>query len=173
MPTIKELEKAARAAYIARTKVEDESHEWRVPRERAALEAIMAEHNRLFGAKIKAAREAEWEANRAHEAAMAKAAAANTGWLPVGTKVFEWVRPGRWARAGEPMRKSGRVGVVEVCTHESFFAGNARYSRPSVGQVFVRLLKKDGSPSLKVVEGWRLCREDWLPEGVSPNKGDA
>ena len=45
-------------------------------------------------------------------------------------------------------RTNGKLGVVQIRRVDSQFPANATWGRPEIGQAFVRLLKKDGTPSL-------------------------
>lgn len=48
-------------------------------------------------------------------------------------------------------------GIFEVCTSTTVFPSNQRHWLPDIGETFIRLLKKDGTPSLKIdrqTTGW-------------------
>lgn len=81
---------------------------------------------------------------------------------PIGTKLFEWKHE-RWST--NSYVKTGRTGVVEVCTRDTVHPDNMRWSRPRLGGWFIRVLKKDGTPS-KQYETRFLDR--WQPEGKRP-----
>ncbi len=60
-------------------------------------------------------------------------------------------------------------GIVEVRREETKFAANIKYGLPDYGEAFVRLLKEDGTPSLKYVKcswyetlekKWKLVEEE-------------
>lgn len=60
---------------------------------------------------------------------------------------------------------SGRIGVLEVCTRESRFAENVSdYAQPDVGDIFLRILKSDGTPSLLFERYFNT--ERWRPAAV-------
>jgi hypothetical protein len=82
--------------------------------------------------------------------------------------LYEWMNESRsgWDRAA-PYKRTGRKGRYEVRTPESQFA-----TPPwaiTLGEMFIRILKKDGSPSkrFETVNQWG---EKWLPEGQDPNQ---
>lgn len=118
-------------------------------------------------AELKAA---EATAQAALDAALVAVAGARE--LPKGT-LYEWRRKESrpWAR-DYALRPTGRRGVLEVVTRGSAFPSNqGSWRRPAVGTVIVRLLKKDGSPSL-MWETWHenpvSHQANWLPAGVKP-----
>lgn len=67
---------------------------------------------------------------------------------------------------------TGRRGKYEICTHKTVFPGNRQYGLPQIGERFIRLLKKDGSPALGFASGYRVD-ENWLPEGEKPKEAAA
>jgi hypothetical protein len=91
--------------------------------------------------------------------------------LPKGVLV-EWGRP-RDTRGWERDRKkiALRRGVLEVRTSETVLPANVGSWRlPVIGEVFIRILKKDGSPGM-AVESYRpnpAGVNAWLPEGQTP-----
>lgn len=101
---------------------------------------------------------------------IAKASTETLGGVPIGGKVVEWAPKYRFSTEYIP---TGLTGVVEVCTHESKFGSNVgSYSQPSIGKLFVRVLKKDGTPSMRFVGGYTLDYSlpyNWYPEGVDAN----
>jgi hypothetical protein len=86
--------------------------------------------------------------------------ASQRGWKghPPGTVLCRWETRNQWVRELVVKEKA----IVEVCTQDSEFAGNIGRRRPSIGELFLRRLKKDGTPSL-IVSGhyWGT----WRPEG--------
>lgn len=143
-------------------------------RVRAERVAIADQVHEEFGERIDAASRARDEANAALDAARVAHATMDTGWLPVDTVVEEWkqYRYG-WARQdGRRRDKTGRHGIVRVWDAGSRYPGNAgRWSLPSPGEVYVRLLRKDGTESAKFerIVGWN-GHDDWYAEGVDPNE---
>ncbi len=114
----------------------------------------------LFGDVIDASRLALRDAEKAVEAeADAKARVATDGKYPAGTKLYEWSRS-QW---GGPRQKTGRVGIYECVTLDSKFPASMEH-RPHIGQWIVRVMKKDGTPSL-VTDRWATS---WCPEGKKP-----
>ncbi len=103
---------------------------------------------------------------------IAKANTKTMSGVLVGGKVVEWAPKYRWAGPGDYV-KTGVTGIVEICTHDSKFGSNvSTYSQPTIGRLFVRLLKKDGTPSLKFVGAYTLDGNlpyNWHPEGFDPN----
>jgi hypothetical protein len=88
--------------------------------------------------------------------------------MPTHT-LYEWKTEQRlgWARTPHPYKLTGRKGRCEVRTLESQFA-----TPPwaiSLGEQFIRVLKKDGSPSKRFETGNRWDAR-WLPEGQDPNR---
>lgn len=83
---------------------------------------------------------------------------------PLGTKLYQWHRPGRgWDRRS--LVRSGLVGIMSVWTRMSEYPSNVKYRIPSSGNFYVRILKADGTESKQFsgsVEGWHT--EDWKPK---------
>jgi hypothetical protein len=86
----------------------------------------------------------------------------------------EWRRARRYSRE---LDLSGRTGRVEIRTRETQFPANASdYSLPSIGSLFLRINKKDGTPSLLFERmgrdfetgRWRDSAS-WHPVGWSPS----
>ena len=57
-------------------------------------------------------------------------------------------------------------GMVEVVRSASQFPASMKYNRPRVGDVIIRAIKKDGTPSLKVEEHSPVfdVTKGWTPE---------
>jgi hypothetical protein len=60
--------------------------------------------------------------------------------------------------------------VIEIYKEGDAYPSRSRWNRPAVGEIVVRMLKKDGSKS---IEAEKYCfaeyaKEYWLPEGVEP-----
>ena len=75
----------------------------------------------------------------------------------VGTRYLEWNND-RYSR--EAIR-TGRVAVVEQRTNETRLPDNVRWCLPIIGDKFLRILKKDGTPGLQFVA---LSDWKWKPE---------
>ena len=57
----------------------------------------------------------------------------------------------KWVTSGFSGRHETAYGIVEVRRVDTLFADNlASYKRPAIGEAFVRLLKKDGTPGMKI-----------------------
>ena len=86
--------------------------------------------------------------------------------LPKGVLV-EWGHPKfyrSWERGPlKPLRRA----VLEVCTPTTKLPMNQTWNRPKLGDVFLRILKKDGTPGL-AVERYDPGRRNWIPEGEQP-----
>lgn len=80
----------------------------------------------------------------------------------------EWI--GHFCAGTVPWYTStGKRGRMEVWTKDSKVSSNlAGYSIPYIGDVVIRLLKADGSPSLKIIRGKWDIENSWLPEGQKP-----
>lgn len=146
--TLDEAEAAKRAAKRALIAVEIERSE----AANAAMDAVYAE----FGDRIKPLATA---LNDARSAVVdIKNATPDHEWE--GRKVFRMESVGRSYQRLTPIRVEGIVETVRVGAQ---FAKNlSRYSTPNIGDVIVRLLKKDGSPGLKFsgrVRDWKLVQE--------------
>lgn len=122
-----------------------------------AAERAVRDVERLISAEVSAARqavEAKYEGalsdarrERARATAAKEAAdiaAAQTHPL-AGKRVQRKVRKSGWSRD-----LVDQLGVVEIFTRESAVPLNQRYMRQSIGDPIVRLLKKDGTPGLKI-----------------------
>lgn len=79
---------------------------------------------------------------------------------PEGTILVEWRMP-RYSSQGH-YSPTGKKGVLQVVRPGDEFATNRVCSRPSVGSVIVRLLRKDGSVGLN----YGIYEDAWLPVGV-------
>jgi hypothetical protein len=122
---------------------------------RAAAQAIDAEY-----AEIRATTHAVYyQAEQAHRAAVA--AAGSHEWE--GKRVYREkpLYSSKWA--SRPYGKVPVEGIVEIRRLDTKFAENINYGLPSLGQAFVRLLKKDGKPGIAIE---RLGNFEWsLAEG--------
>lgn len=86
-----------------------------------------------------------------------------------GKKVFRWrTKRSEW---GREQGKFMEIGIVEISRNNTKFPINmADYSKPKLGDLFIRATKKDGSPSLKTIvkrfrnnkigDEWRLYDEN-------------
>lgn len=143
----------------ARLAVERERDDERVQKFRAIDDELRAK----YGERLSALRGAEADARAAlltEEDAKARAAAGTT--YPVGTVLLHWKRH---PYAKPSYTHDGQRGVLEIVTTDSRFGGNISHA-PTIGKEIVRLLKKDGTPSLRY-DTWI---SDWRPDGVDPNR---
>ena len=85
---------------------------------------------------------------------------------PVGTKLFEWETK-QWTNE---FRKTNRVAVLEIYKQGDALPVNTRWSRPEVGDMVLRILKKDGTVGSKVEVFRDYLKSWWLPEGVVKTK---
>lgn len=131
----------------------------------AALVGLEIKHQPIVSAAQKAWNDAEQALREATDAATA-----DHEWE--GRRVFRMVRPrgvNFYMRSNVPEVRE--EGVVETVRQTSEFAGNlSSYSRPKIGDVIVRSLKKDGSPALKFDK--LDSRKPWsLVSPSTPEKG--
>ncbi len=67
---------------------------------------------------------------------------------------------------------TGRRGLLQVCERETRFADNiTHYKLPKIGDLFIRLVKKDGTSGLQhvLLYGGEVGGH-WLPAGEKPEK---
>lgn len=148
---------------------------WAIDNERAAFlrerraafqAALAAEEATLFGDRLAVA-EAELTAAKAlSEEAIEKAALAEEREIPAGTLMEEWKIP-RHTYGRGPAVLTGRKGILEIITRDSVHPGNiSGWSRPAVGQIVVRIIRKDGSPGMSYVHGYET--KNWRPAAAPP-----
>lgn len=122
-----------------------------------------------YKARLLAAREAVYNANELEE--KEKVQQSCTVWYPVGTKVELWKNKGRYINGKQ---KSGEFGLVEVYDGTNPLPDNLRWRKPNVGDIMVRLLKKNGESGLRVevVSNQNRMKAHfanvWLIEGDTP-----
>lgn len=155
---------AARDAHAAAMGARREVERRRDDVKEALMKEVYAKLEAEFGADLRAAVAAENEAQEHHkDCVIARAVEHPDTPHPVGTVLYEWGRP----RFSQDWEKTGKRGVVEVCTRESKFPSNIAWSKPSPGEAYIRMLKTDGTPSLQVISVNRAGHR-WLPEGRRP-----
>jgi hypothetical protein len=161
------LRRADRDASAAYWTLKQERSEKRRKQEAEALESIRAALALEYGERMKHLSQQRDEAARQLAEAEAEIGKADLANYPTGI-VAEWGHfrhsYGRGAK-----RLTGKRGVFEVRMPDTQFAGNiSSYRLPAIGQVFIRLLKKDGTPGL----GFQVSQfgkfGNWLSEGESP-----
>lgn len=143
----RELERLARLAVKA---IEDGADEVARAAAASAREQYLAQHD------IAAARERYREAYAARIAA--EDATPAHAWE--GKRVYKMRNKSR----GYTPRYERIEGVVETCRSSTAFPANTpSYSKPRIGEGFVRFYKKDGSPGTRFsasLSGWRLVESD-------------
>lgn len=149
-PAIVALQQAMEAASDAHREQQDKRRVW-LREQTAALHVRCGE---IFDERENQTRVAYNDAIEAYRTALVNHERANPSWLPEGTRV----RAKLFTRYG---RDTGKwtYGLVEVWDRGSARPGNRSYY-PARGNVVVRLLKKDGQPSLDYSEHttkWEPC----------------
>jgi hypothetical protein len=143
-------------AAISRKKRKGELFRQVVELERRLREQLDTE----FGERLRAAAEAESQAQRALDSALVERASADKR---VGQKFCEWINSSNWIPRDKVL--SGRTGVVEVFGPDTE-GRRLRYAYLSCGELIIRILKKDGSRSALYLA--LHGAGDWLPEGETP-----
>lgn len=110
------------------------------------------------------------KAREAFEAAREAAASEKPWTYPPGTRMVEWEYRFRFHTKPSDRKLTGRVGVLEIITANSEHGNRADYRQAGRGDMVVRILKKNGSPSKMYVSGWDLNR--WVPEGTDIKQSD-
>jgi len=167
--TIESLEKALHDAQKVRYEVEGRYEARKSELYREACEKVNAE----LGGSLNLAKTVESNASEAlrnAEDAERLAGASSKLPYPEGTIVYGWKNRSSWA-LNPGMDRTGKRGVIEVYKEGDAYPSNrSRWSLPKVGEIVVRILKRDGS---KGIEAEKYCfaeyaKEYWLPEGVEP-----
>jgi hypothetical protein len=78
---------------------------------------------------------------------------------PLGTLMYEY----NVGKLDRKKFKTGKEGIFEIVTNETQFPANIAY-RKEIGKYIVRVLKKDGTPGLKIETNWELY---WEPKDES------
>lgn len=111
---------------------------------RSERQKIEDKADQTWGEQIRLAKEAVTETRKAREEEDARIQSLNP---LVGLRV----QKKKYGHYGMRFTDAGaEIGVLEVMTHETIVAANLRHSMPSVGDLFVRILKADGTPSKRV-----------------------
>lgn len=166
-----ELERCREALAEAELAYGELKHTREIQRRNAIADATERIENELsakYGEVQSRLREAARAARQAYE--VAKLAEANASLpFPVGTKLIGWMRSHVSTYRRGPFGKKS-TGIVEVCDNNTEMPIGQRYGLPAIGDVIIRLLKKDGTPGKSVEkyngDGWRT--HIWLPEGEKP-----
>lgn len=156
MSEMSEQERAAeerlRNAERAEYRLKDEVRE-----KRNAARAVIDEQLRAeYDEPLRLAAQKRYEAEKALDAERT-AAWANKG-PAVGTRYVEFESRSSWAQNSA---LTGRVAVVEQRTNETRLPENRKWGLPRVGEKFLRILKKDGTPGLNTA---RIGDHNWKPE---------
>lgn len=132
---------------------------------RVARETITKELEEKYGNELRELAAKRQAVQAAYDAAIVADTIANLMY-PVGTKLIGWMKPNIRYRQRDAKYAQVAAGILEIVGPDTKFAENLEY-RPGVGKVIVRLLKKDGTPSVKY-DSYRNGKHKWLPEGEKP-----
>lgn len=149
---------AHQAAITARVAVEGERNEER----RLAVQQVEVQIEAKFVDRIRAARNAEAEAERALIEEKIRAGVDANADMVTGVLV-KWEK--RYMGTSRKWCSTNARGRYEIRTGTSMFHSNKIWGLPDYGEKFIRLLKNDGSDGLGFES---LNRNVWLPEGESP-----
>lgn len=141
MNKLKQLQNAHQDARLEVRRLEDIREDFI----RGETAKIRQQADLTWGEQIRLAKEAEAESRRAQQMESIRIASGS----PLVGCMVEKKKYGR-SYGMHQNQKGVERGVVEVMTHETEVAENLRHSRPSIGGLFVRILKADGSPSKRV-----------------------
>jgi hypothetical protein len=110
------------------------------------------------------------ETQKARESfeAACEAAASDKPWThPPGTRMVEWECASRFYSEPNARKLTGRVGVTEIITANSEHGKIADYRMAKRGDMVIRILKKDGTPSKVYVGPSNGMLYNWVPEGAN------
>lgn len=169
MSALSDLEQAYKRAASARFDAQDAS--------RTFVQKLTEEFNtRLareleaggYNERVLAARIAEHEARKTLEAEKERIALSETVHpYPLGTRMVEWKYwTHHYHNRPENRALTGRVGILEVITSTSEHPANKTYGLANRGDLVIRILKKDGTPSKMYEQVRRHCAYHWVPEGT-------
>jgi len=167
MSTLSDLEQAYKRVTSARFDAQDARRTF-VQKLIDEFHAYLARELEACGynERVRAANIAEHEALQAVEAEKERIALEETvhPYLP-GTRMVEWECP-RWSNfKPEDRRLTSRVGILEVITSTSEHPANKTNGLANRGDLVIRVLKKDGTPS-KAYELVNRGQYRWVPEGT-------
>ncbi len=173
--------KQANATTLA-TQLAEADREWKkLRREReAAIEAAVkaatvritaeldAEHN--YPKRIEAVQTAYWTLHGDLNAALVSEARAKLDY-PEGTRMDGWKNERKTDYENKWSKQA--TGIIEVVTPETVHPESwADYSRAKIGEVVIRLLKKNGEASLMYACTRAMFPLKWIPEGSpAPKNG--
>jgi hypothetical protein len=102
----------------------------------------------------------------------ARRTAGKDGNLALGTRMFEWENGRSYFGSRDfQWSKTGRTGIIQVWTPETKHPENLRWGLPNVGDLYIRVLKVDGTESLKFESLRGNYKSTWMPEGKKPGRG--
>jgi hypothetical protein len=167
MTRLEELLEASEAAERHVRKLEHERFE----EEYKLKKRLQEQLDGIFGEPIRTAKEAHAIAKTAWQSEYDRIALESAKpSYPVGTKVQKWISSNydrkTWIRSKED------IGMVEIITPESKHPATKTYGKARIGEVVVRKLKKDGTPSqnyINVSGGWIGGWDRWRPIDVDYN----
>ena len=175
MTTLSDIEQALKQAQIRSRDAEQSSRDF----ESKLKDEFYARLNRElqeggFRDRVRKANTSEYEARLALQAEKERIALEETVHpYPLGTRMVEWGYP-KYTYCGTPKdrRLTGRIGVLEVITEKSEHPANKTNGLAERGELVIRILKKDNTPSKSYerVNGWRS--DHWVPEGADLRQED-
>jgi hypothetical protein len=164
---ISELLDAYRAANAAAGALRSAKRAAREQRLAEFTKALDAELSAVHDAGINEAQTKALEADRAYHIALIETGRATLA--AMGNPIREeWKRAGTYWSYKRPLVRSGRTGRQEVRDFDSKFPANRGYGLPAYGDIFMRILKKDGTPAATYESGYKM--EHWQPVGWTPEK---
>lgn len=127
---------------------------------REELSKARQKASELFDAALESATKEESRTRRLREEEEARLTSMN----PL---VGRTVQKKKYGSYGYRLTDKGfEQGVLEVMTHDTEVPSNLKYSKPSIGDLFVRILKSDGTPSKRVDRysghNWKLVESSEL-----------
>lgn len=175
MTTEKEVADLVQAAQWAERELEKaramRDDEFRQLRD-AALKRIEFDVNAKHSEKIQKLCDASVAAQRAaNRAKESLALSGKTARIPLGTRLIEYQLVRDFTTSKQKLTPTGRLGLVEVLTEGSPLPGNRAHGLPKLGDVIIRVLKKQGGRSLNCMklDSWEGINR-WFPEGQDPPK---
>ena len=83
---------------------------------------------------------------------------------PEGTILHKWMQYG-WGTKN-PYTMTKETGVIQIFRNGDEYPDNMRWNKPRIGDLIIRLHKKDGSLGKKIE---RFYSATWVPKGEDPN----
>lgn len=163
--SVEERQDALEAARLSLVRLEDARTQYRVEQTEAFQERLKFDCDLLWGKEIKMAQHAVALAQDEYYAALMVEAKAKYASI-VGKRMEEWSPKSVYG----PAIKTGRVGIIEIFGPGSRLDATVVYSLPEFGDPVIRILKRDGRPSKRIVraERWpengEVTFRGWKPE---------